>query len=158
MSDDQRHLRILAFSSVAAIASLYIVGIVSHGIIRHIVQTAPMWIGVWLAVKVSRWAKWAALPCLLLWLFLMINIWFFLMGWPHFLSGTFSPVEIALTIIIATACVVGVGAGIRTRGPTSMARAVVLAAVVFALQVVALRVSFLPGVSRDPWYHRAASR
>jgi hypothetical protein len=158
VSDDRRSQRILEFSTAAVIAALYVVGIVSHGIIRHMVQTAPMWIGVWLAAKRSQWAKWAALPCLLLWLFLMINIWFFLLGWPHILSGTFSPVEIALTIIIAAGCVVGIGAGIRTRGTTSVGRAIALAVVVLALQLCTLRVSFIRSVSRDPWYHPTASR
>lgn len=158
VSDDQRYQRILAFSTVAVIAALYVVGLVSHGIIRHIVQTAPMWIGVWLGARRSQWGKWATLPCLLLWLFLMINIWFFLLGWPHILSGTFSPVEITLTIIIAIGCVVGIGAGVRTRGPTSLGRAIALGAVVLALQVFTLRVSFIRSVSRDPWYHPAAVR
>jgi hypothetical protein len=35
--------RSLAFFSLLLIVALYIVGVVSHGVVRHIVQTAPVW-------------------------------------------------------------------------------------------------------------------
>jgi cytochrome bd-type quinol oxidase subunit 2 len=34
--------RTLAFCAVFLIAALYVVGVVSHGVLRHVVQTAPM--------------------------------------------------------------------------------------------------------------------
>ena len=33
----------LAFCALLLIASLYVVGVVSHGVLRHIVQTGPVW-------------------------------------------------------------------------------------------------------------------
>ncbi len=38
-------------------------------------------------------------PCFVFWLLLMTAIWFFLLGWARIVSGTFSPTEIAMTVI-----------------------------------------------------------
>lgn len=153
MSNERRNHLVLTYSAVTVILSLYIVGIESHGIIRHIVQTAPLWIGVWLGWRDSQFSKWALLPCFALWLALMVNIWFLLLGLPHLLSGDFTPIEIVLTVIIGIACAIGIVSGIRERTAVLTSRAVALAAGVLVIQLLCLRVSFLPTVSRDPWYH-----
>ena len=153
MSNDRRNHLVLAYCAIAVIVSLYLVGIESHGIIRHIVQTAPLWIGVWLGWRNSELTKWALLPCFTLWLVLMANIWFLLLGLPHFLSGDFTPIEILLTVIIGVACIVGVVRGIGEGTSVTASRAFAATTVLLILQLVCLRVSFLPRVSRDPWYH-----
>ena len=153
MSNARRNHLVLAYSAMSVIVSLYIVGIESHGIIRHIVQTAPLWIGVWLGWKDSQLTKWALLPCLVLWLVLMVNIWFLLLGLPHFLSGDFTPIEIVLTVIIGIACIIGITRGISERTSVPASRAAAVTAAVLIIQLLCLRISFLPSVSRDPWYH-----
>ena len=153
MSDVRRNHLILAFCAVAVIVSLYVVGIESHGIIRHIVQTAPLLIGVWLGWRNSQLTRWALLPCFVLWLALMVNIWFLLLGLPHFLSGDFTPIEIVLTVVIGLACMVGIARGIREPTSVSVSRAFTVTVSVLIVQLICLRVSFLPSVSRDPWYH-----
>ena len=158
MSNDRSDHRVLAYSAIAVIVSLYVVGIESHGIIRHVVQTAPLWIGVRLGWRGSQWTKWALLPCLVLWLVLMINIWFLLLGLPHLLSGSFTPIEIVLTIIIGVACMFGIVRGIRIRTAVPISRGFGLAAVLLVIQLLCLRASFLPSVSRDPWYHAGSRR
>ena len=156
MSDDRRNHLVLAYCAVAVIVSLYAVGIESHGIIRHIVQTAPLWIGVWLGWKNSQLTKWALLPCFVLWLVLMVNIWCLLLGLPHFLSGDFTPIEIVLTVIIGIGCIIGVFRGISERTTVPRSRAFLVTAGVLIIQILCLRISFLPSVSRDPWYHPQA--
>lgn len=153
MSDDRRNHLVLAYCAVAVILSLYAVGIESHGIIRHVVQTAPLWIGVWLAWRNSELTKWALLPCFVLWLVLMVNIWFLLLGLPHFLSGDFTPTEIVLTVIIGVACIIGVIRGIGERSAVPASRAAAVTAALLIIQLLCLRISFLPSVARDPWYH-----
>lgn len=153
MSDDRRNHLVLAYCAVAVIVSLYTVGIESHGIIRHIVQTAPLWIGVWLGWRNSQLTKWALLPCFVLWLVLMVNIWFLLLGLPHFLSGDFTPIEVVLTVIIGIACIIGVVRGFSERTTVPASRAFLVTAGVLIIQIVCLRISFIPSVSRDPWYH-----
>lgn len=131
--------------------SLYVVGIVSNGIIRHTVQTAPLWLAVWLGFRHSPWAKWVALSPLVLWLLLMINIWLLLLGLPHLLSGTFSPIEIALTITVGVAAVLGIATALRVRTVVPWTNAVGTLLLMTCAQLLALWVSFQRGVSRDPW-------
>src|SRR5258708_26574650 len=88
--------RIIGFCALLLIVALYVVGVVSHGVLRHVVQTAPVWIVVWLGFRRSGWSKWAALPCFILWLFLMSLIWLFLLGLGGVLPGTLSPTGILM--------------------------------------------------------------
>ena len=141
--------RVIALSAFLLIVALYVVGIVSHGILRHIVQTLPVWPTVILGLRGSSLSKWTGLPCFLLWLILMVNIWLLLAGLPHLLSGTFSPTEIALTIIIGASSFVGIVTGIRMRSGTRVLTAIALFLLLLLLQLVALRISFLPGISHD---------
>lgn len=59
-------IRTLGICALILILSLYVVGIVSHGIIRHFVQTVPIWFVVWLGFRRSLWTKRAALSPLAL--------------------------------------------------------------------------------------------
>jgi hypothetical protein len=136
------------------ILALYVVGIESHGIIRHFMQTAPVWPAVWLGFRDSRWTKWAALSPLVLWLFLMINIWFLLLGLPHLLSGNFTPIEIVLTIIIGVAAAVGIWTALRVRAAVPRLKATGILLLMACLQLLAIWVSFQPGINHDPWSGR----
>ena len=144
-------IRTLGICALILILSLYVVGIVSHGIIRHFVQTAPVWPVVWLGFRRSPWTKWAALSPLVLWLSLMINIWLMLLGLPHLLSGTFRPIEIAMTITIGVAAAVGIATALRVRTVVPWVSAVGALLLLACLQLFALWVSFQRGVSHDPW-------
>jgi len=144
-------LRTPTICALILILSLYVVGIESHGIIRHLVQTAPVWPAVWLGFRGSPWTKWAVLSPLVLWLVLMINIWLLLFGFPHFLSGTFTPIEIAMTITIGVAAAVGIVTALRVRTAVPWVQAVGALLVMACLQLFAVWVSLQPGVSRDPW-------
>lgn len=135
--------------SLAALMALYIVGAVSHGSLRHEVQTAPLWFPIVLGFRGRPLAKWTALPCLLVWLALMINIWLFLMGWAHTISGTFSPVEIALTVIIAAAAVCGIAASLRWRTKVSRWTAAGIFVLFLGLQLLAIRISFIPYIAHQ---------
>jgi hypothetical protein len=143
--------RTLGVCGLILILALYVVGIVSHGVIRHFVQTAPVWPAVWLGFRRSPWTKWAALSPFSLWLLLMINIWLLLLGLPHLLSGTFTPIEIALTIIIGVAAAVGIATALRVRTAVPWAGAAGMLLLMACLQVLAIWISFQPGINRDPW-------
>ena len=143
--------RWIGICALVLILSLYVVGIESHGIIRHVVQTAPVWLGVWLGFRRSPWTKWAVLSPLVLWLLLMVNIWLLLLGLPHFLSGTFTPIEIAMTITIGIAAAVGIVVALRVRTTVPLISAAAMLFFMACLQLLVLWVSFQPGISRDPW-------
>src|SRR5512135_3914432 len=103
---DER-LRAIACCCLLIIAALMVVGVVSHGVLRHIVQTAPLWAGIVLGFRRSQFAKWAALPSFFFWLTCMVLIWLFLLGWAHVVSGHFTPIEIAMTLVVETASATG---------------------------------------------------
>jgi hypothetical protein len=139
--------RVLTICCVVVIAALLVVGAVSHGIIRHVVQTSPLWIAIVLGIRHSGWTKWAALPCFVFWLLIMISIWLFLLGWARIISGTFSATEIAMTLIVGLASMAGTLRAARIRGGVSPWRATAIVLLVAALQIAALRVSLLPQIA-----------
>ena len=140
--------RVPVICCVLIIAALLVVGTVSHGVIRHIVQTSPLWIAIVLGVRNSAFTRWAALPCFVFWLALMTAIWLYLLGWAHLISGTFSPTEIAMTIIVGAASVVGIvnAATSKSSGVRAIA-AIATLSLVLVLQIAALRVSLLPQIA-----------
>jgi hypothetical protein len=141
------NFRVLIFCSLAIIAALLVVGAVSHGVLRHIVQTSPLWIAIALGVRRSGWSKWAALPCFIFWLLLLAAIWLFLLGWARIVSGTFSPTEIAMTLIVGAASILGMVRTLTMRSGVGMWPATLTALLVGILQLAALRASLLPAVA-----------
>ena len=137
----------VAWSCLAIVFALYIVGAVSHGLLRHIVQTLPLWIPIALGLRARESAKWAALPCLIFWLAIMSFIWLFLLHLAHIVSGHFSPTEIAMTIIVGTASLIGLWAVSRWRTATGPVKAMGIALFMAAFQLLALRISLLPSIA-----------
>ena len=143
----ERDFRILVACCVSIIAALLVVGAVSHGVLRHIVQTSPLWIAIVLGTRRSGWIKWAALPCFVFWLILMILIWLFLLGWARIVSGTFSSTEIAMTLIVGLASVVGIVRALSLRAGVGAWSAIATVLLVAVLQVTAFRLSLLPAIA-----------
>jgi len=145
-----KNFRILIGCCVAIIAALVlVVGVVSHGVLRHIVQTSPLWIAIVLSARRSALAKWAALPCFVWWLLLMAAIWLYLLGWAQilFIGGTFSPVEIAMTVLVAMASLAGIIVSLRTGSSAPPFRIITTVLLVTVLQVGAIWLSFLPSIA-----------
>jgi hypothetical protein len=137
----------IAYCSLATLVALYVVGAVSSGSLRHEVQTLPLWFPIVLGFRERDLAKWAALPCFLIWLALMTFIWLFLLGWARILSGHFSPIEIAMTLVVGVACAVGIAASFRWPTSVSAGKAGATVALFALLQIVVLRVSFIPYIA-----------
>src|SRR5438309_7208640 len=141
--------KVIGYSALTMLLALYVVGIVSHGVVRHIVQTLPLWFPILLELHRNEMAKWAALPCFLIWLALMMLIWLFLLGVTSVMSGHFTPIEVVLTLVVGIASLAGLVAGLRWRTSLSWGKALFTAAIFAVLQVVALRISFLPAIAKD---------
>ena len=139
--------KFIAYCSLAVLVALYVVGAVSHGSFRHEVQTLPLWFPIVLGFRQRELAKWAALPCPVFWLIVMVFIWLFLLGWARVLSGHFSPVEIAMTLVIGVACVAGIGIGLRWRTAVTWFAALGVTVVIGILQVLAFRTSLIPYIA-----------
>ncbi len=139
--------RLLIGCCVALMAALLVVGAVSHGVLRHVVQTSPVCVALVLGLRRSAWTKWAALPCFVFWLLLMGAIWLYLLGWARIVSGTFSPTEIAMTAVVGLASVAGIAGAVQIRSRVRARSAAAIALLVFMLQLTALRVSLLPAIA-----------
>ena len=138
----------LGACSLAIILALVIgVGLASGLIIRHVVQTAPVWLGVVFGFRRSPAARWITLPMFLFWLLLMALIWLFLAGLPSPVSGHFNPGEIAMTIVVGGASIAGIWCAARSRAGLSAAAAAGLFASAAVLQAICFRVSLMPGIA-----------
>ena len=133
--------------ALAVLVALYVVGAVSHGSLRHEVQTLPLWFPIVAGFQRKDVAKWAALPCLLFWLAIMVFIWLFLLGWARIVSGHFTPTEIAMTLIVGAGALLGLVACTRWRTATRPLTAAALVVVFAALHLVAFRLSLIPYVA-----------
>lgn len=151
IGDRGKATRAVAIWASLVIAALYIVGIESHGIVRHVVQTAPVWPSVVLALRGSKWSKWTAMPCFLFWFSLMVLIWLFLVGVAHVVSGDFTKIEIALTLIVGICCALGFVAAVRLRSNATAIGAFAAFFGILILQLVAFRISLLPAIAHDRW-------
>ena len=140
----------IAYACLAALIALYVVGAVSvpPGSLRHEIQTLPLWFPIVAGFQNRGSAKWAALPCLAVWLAIMIFIWLFLLGWARLITGRFSPTEIAMTVVVGLSAIVGLCAAVRWKTSIRTLPGLAVGAVFLALQLAALRISFIPYFAR----------
>lgn len=147
----------IAVSALALIAALIVVGIDSGGIVRHILQTLPVWAAVILGLRNSTLTKWAALPVFLFWLVLMTLIWLYVLGLSTIANGTYDAVELSMTVIVAFAAVAGIAAAIFAPGGARPGAAAVLFIAIAAVQIGLMAVSLKPPISSDAaliaWFH-----
>jgi hypothetical protein len=141
--------RPLLYCTLLTILCLYVVGFESHGILRHIVQTAPLWVVVFLVKRESPWTKWTALPSFIFWLVLMTLIWLFLLGWAKVLSGTFTPMEIVMATIVGLCSIAGIVLALRIRTEIHPTKASAVFASTALIQFLVFRISFLPAIAHD---------
>jgi cation transport ATPase len=126
------------------IVGLWIVGVASGEILRHLIQTLPIWIGVILGFRNSQWTTSAALPFFIFWLAIMTLIWLFLLGWSRIVRGHYSPTEIAMTIVIGAAAFLGIIICARMKTQIRFIHAAALFVLTALAQYVAMYVSLLP--------------
>jgi hypothetical protein len=144
----QSGARVTACVALLAIA-LILVGVVSDTLVRHLVQVAALLCAfVLLVAGRTEWGVAAAAPLFAFWLLIMAGIWAFLLGVARIFTGTFSTVEILLTVVIALLALTGLAATSRTTAssPRLLRLAVVLLFLV--LQVAAMWMSVQPVIAR----------
>jgi hypothetical protein len=139
---------VMATCCLAIILALVLgVGLASNLVVRHLVQTVPLWAGVVLGFRRSRLTAWVGLPLFVFWLLLMSLIWAYLLGISNLLSGHFSPIEIAMTIIVGVSSVAGIASFIRFKSYLLPLTAGALFVVTAIVQFLCFRVSFLPAIA-----------
>ncbi len=137
----------VAYCSLCVLVALYVVGAVSNGSLRHEVQTLALWGPIVLGFRQRELAKWSALPCLIFWLVIMVFIWLFLLGWARIVTGRYSPIEIAMTLVIGVACVTGIIVSLRWRTAVNSFTAFGAAVLFGILQLLAFRISLIPYIA-----------
>ncbi len=142
--------KLVAYALLTVVVALYVVGAVSTppGSLRHEVQTLPLWFPIIAGLQDKGIAKWTALPCLIVWLMIMIFIWLFLLGWARIVTGHFPPIEIAMTVIVGIGSIVGLATGVGWKTAVRPVTAAAVFVVFAALQVLALRLSLIPYIGR----------
>jgi len=139
----------VGYCALATLFALYVVGFVNDEVLRHAVQTLPLWFSIVMGLRQRDVAKWMAIPCFIIWLILMSIIWLFLLGWTTIISGHFTPIEISLTVIIGAACIGGSIAAVRWKTDLSWIKGLSITATFAIFQMVTLRLSFLPFILKD---------
>jgi len=139
----------IGYCALVTLVALFIVGAVSNGVLRHVVQTLPLWFPMVMGLRQREIAKWASFPCFIIWLLLMTLIWLFLLGWAKVISGHFTPMEVILTLIVGAAAIVGSVTGFRWRTTLSWSKALSASLIFTVLELLALRISFLPSIAKD---------
>ncbi len=127
----------------AVIAFLLLVGVVSATLVRHVIQVLPIVLALVAVARRSDLGPYAALSVFALWLLLMVLIWLYLMGIQTFFTGTFSSVEVVLTVLIGLSSVLGIVACAGSRSTVGVAGRAATVMTFAALQVGAMWVSFL---------------
>jgi hypothetical protein len=141
--------KLVAWASLAMLVALHVVGAVSvpPGSLRHEVQTLPLWFPIVAGFQGRGIAKWAALPCFIVWLVIMSLIWLFLLGWARIVTGHFFPSEIAMTIVVGVAALTGLAACARWRTTLRPLTALGVFALFGVLQLLAIRLSLIPYIA-----------
>ena len=139
----------VAISCLVIAVSLLLVGVVSGTMLRHAVQIAPALVAAALAWRKPRWGAAAALPVFATWIVIPVLIWMFLLGIARFVTGTFTPVEIFLTLVMAAASLAGAIAAVRLLRGASLALSAALFVTFAGLQLEAMSISSRSSISRD---------
>ena len=139
--------RVAAWVWVVALA-LIAVGIVSGTVIRHLVQIAPFAVALSVLPRRPAWGVSAAATLLAFWFLVMSAIWLFLLGVARVFTGTFTTLEIALTIVIGVGSLLGLAAARRTGASTPIGTRLGVVAAFAALQFAAMWLSVQPYVAR----------
>ena len=139
--------RVLVAALVVMSASLLLVGIVSHTPLRHVVQVAPVLVVLGLALARRPGARSAAKAVFVFWLAIMALIWLFLLGIAQLVNGHFTPVEVAMTIVVGVSSIAGIAAVVRSRWAMPPGAAIGLFVLGAALQLTCFRLSFLPWIA-----------
>ena len=138
---DRKDAAFLAICLAGIAVALVLVGAVSDTIPRHLVQIVPLVLGAGLVLGRNPSASYAAVGLCAFWAVIMGLIWLYLLGLSGVASGTYSAVEIALTVVIAVFSVLGILRGTRVGKQVPSTTIAALIAVAFVIQAVATSVS-----------------
>jgi hypothetical protein len=136
--------RLLAVCLAGVLVSLLLVGLASATVVRHVIQVAPIvlvLLAVWQRHPVTPYC---ALPIFMIWALLMVLIWMYLLDIATFFSGSFSPVEIMLTVLIGGFSAAGIVTCLRSSISSTIAHRIAGFVTFTIVQIAAMWISFFP--------------
>ena len=144
MSDAER---VVFYAGCALAIAILAVGPASHEVVRHVIQAAPLMLFCVVATRRPAVLRWLLGPVMLFWLMIAVLIWLFLLHIARVVTGTFNPMEIAMTLVMAAASAAGFAYFPRVRRRLPLLRGLALVALSLALQVGAFALSTQPWVA-----------
>lgn len=151
----RKAIQTIGAAAAVATTALIVVGVVSGEIARHVLQTLPLWPAIILGLTDSPKARWASLP-FLFWLVIMLLIWAYLLHFSNIAAGTYSPIEIAMTVVVVLAAVAGTGAAAAAKTDNKTEKFPVLGwfggGLLLLGQVALMQVSLRPPFENDAMF------
>ena len=135
---------VAAAALTTIIVALGLVGLVSGTILRHAVQVTPILVASLVVMLRPGLGRYAAFAIFSFWFFIMVLIWLYLLGLARVVTGQFSAAEIALTMVVGFACLVGFPAAARMTSRIAWWAGLAGFAMFGALQVGAMWLSLQP--------------
>lgn len=130
------------------VALIFGVGMPDRLVLRHVVQTLPLWVPTVLGLRGSRTSSWTSLPLFIFWFALMVLIWLYLLGISHLIDGHFTALEIAMTIVVGVSSATGIYLCLVSgRNGLRATKAFCLFAGFAILQCACLLASLLPAIA-----------
>ena len=108
---------------------------------RHVVQVVPVLLVLGLMLRRPVTGAYAGAPIFIFWALIMALIWLYLLG-LSVVEGSYSAIEIVLTVVIASCCVWGIASSLRVGRPHSLFHLAGTFTLFLALQVAFMAVSF----------------
>jgi hypothetical protein len=78
-------------------------------------------------------------------------IWLFLLGWAHIVSGGFTTVEIAMTLVVGFCSAAGLVVALKMKTGIRATSALAVFLGLLILQLMAFCISLLPAIAHDSW-------
>ena len=138
---ERRDAIFVAICLAGIAVALVLVGAVSDTIPRHLVQIVPLVVAAVLVLSRNSQALYLVVGICAFWAVMMGLIWLYLLGLSGVVSGTYSAVEIALTVVIAVFSVLGILRGTRAAKQVPSPTIAALIAAAFVTQAVFMSVS-----------------
>ena len=93
--------------------SLILVGFISDTVARHVVQIIPSIFALGLTLRRPATGAWVAIPIFVVWCAVIAAIWLYLLGLSDIVEGSYSALEVVLTVVIAVCSALGIAKSMR---------------------------------------------
>lgn len=127
--------------------ALMLVGAVSGTVLRHMTQILPICVALGVVSRRPEWGAYAALPLFLFWTLIVVLIWLFLLGFSRIADGQYTVVEVVSTFLMVIFAGVGAVRSLQLGRALPTVPRVLMFLLFAAMQLGAMRLSFLSSIA-----------